>query len=232
MQLRMHAKAGNKRQLTWSASDALFSVLRCLSSSGVLLCCLPLSLFFSLFSSLLFPFFSVLLSFSWKLALRRTKTIGAEASALNQWLLLLGTAKAMATPVLVFIRFILLLMLSLEMTKMMAMKACCAGGVVDLASVFSLLSTVSFLWLSLPCLSLVSSCLSFLVFLCSLLSFSVWLPFSFFSVLFLSFSSTACPLDLTATQGWRKETPSVFCVFVLLPASLAFFLSFFCCPPF
>jgi len=54
------------------------------------------------------------------------------------------------------------------MTKMMAMKACCAGGVGALASVFSLLSTVSFLWLSLPCLSLVSSCLSFLVFLCSL----------------------------------------------------------------
>lgn len=72
MQLRMHAKAGNKRQLTWSAGDALFSVLRCLRSSGVLLCCLPLSPFFSLFSSLLFPFFSVLLSFSWKLALRRT----------------------------------------------------------------------------------------------------------------------------------------------------------------
>jgi hypothetical protein len=33
-------------------------------------------------------------------------------------------------------------------------------------------------------------------------------------------------------QGWRKETPSIFCVFVLLLASLAFFLSFFCCPPF
>jgi hypothetical protein len=64
---------------------------------------------------------------------------------------------------------LLLLMFSLKMTKMMAMKACCAGGVV--ASVFSLLSRVSFLWLSLPCLSLVSSCLSFLVFLCSLLSF-------------------------------------------------------------
>jgi len=30
MQLRMHAKAGNKRQLTWSTGDALFSVLRCL----------------------------------------------------------------------------------------------------------------------------------------------------------------------------------------------------------
>jgi hypothetical protein len=59
---------------------------------------------------------------------------------------------------------LLLLMLSLEMTKMMAMKACCAGGVLALAFVFSLLSTVSFLWFSLPCLPLVSSCLSFLVF--------------------------------------------------------------------
>jgi hypothetical protein len=39
----------------------------------------------------------------------------------------------------------------------MAMKACCAGGVVALASVFSLLLTVSLLWFSLPCLSLVSS---------------------------------------------------------------------------
>jgi len=101
-ELRMHAKAGNKRQLTWP----FFSVLHCLRSSGVLLCCLPLSPFFSLFSSLLFPFFSVLLSFSRKLALRRTKTIGAEASALSQWLLLLGTAKAMAMLVLVFVCFL------------------------------------------------------------------------------------------------------------------------------
>jgi hypothetical protein len=30
----------------------------------------------------------------------------AEAFALSQWLLLLGTAKAMATPVLVFVRFL------------------------------------------------------------------------------------------------------------------------------
>ena len=176
MQLRMHAKAGNKRQLTWSAGDALFSVLCCLRSSGVLLCCLPLSPFFSLFSSLLFPFFSVLLSFSWKLALRRTKMTGAEASAISQWLLLLGTAKQIGHAGFGLCSFsLLLLMLSLEMTKVMAMKACCAGGVVALASVFSLLSTVSFLWLSLPCLSLVSSCLSFLVFLCSLLSFSLFL---------------------------------------------------------
>jgi len=228
----MHAKAGNKRQLTWSASDALFSVLHCLSSSGVLLCCLPFSPFFSLFSSLLFPFFYVLLSFSWKLALIRMKTIGAEASALSQWLLLLGTTKAMATPVLVSIHFLLLLMLmlSLEMMKMMAMKACCAGGVVALASVFSLLSTVSFLWLSLPCLSLISSCLSFLVFLCSLLSF---LPgFPFFSIFFLSSSSTACPLDLTATQGWRKETPSVFCVFFYCLPLWPFSCLSFVVPPF
>jgi|UPI000193E2E5 hypothetical protein len=78
------------------------------------------------------------------------KATGAEASALSQWLLLLGTVKAMAKPILASVRSLLLLMLSLEMTKMMAMKACCAGGVVGLASVFSLLSTMSFLWLSLP----------------------------------------------------------------------------------
>jgi len=171
-----------------------FLVLRCLRSSGVLLCCLPLSPFFSLFSSLLFPFFFVLLSFSWKLALRRTKTTGAETSALNQWLLLLGTAKAMATPVLVSVRSFLLLMLSLEMTKMMAMKACSARGVVGLAYVFSLLSTVSFLWLSLPCLSLVSFCFSFLVF--SVLS------------LFL--------MVFTVMKG-KKETPYVLCILYLLP---------------
>jgi hypothetical protein len=34
-----------------------------------------------------------MLSFYWKLALRRTKTTGAEASALSQWLLLLGQQK-------------------------------------------------------------------------------------------------------------------------------------------
>ena len=179
-----------------------FSVLRCLRSSAVLLCCLPLSPFFSLFSSLLFPFFSILLSFSWKLALRWTKTTGAEASALNQWLLLLGTAKAMATPVLVSVRSLLLLMLSPKMTKMMAMKACCAGGVVGLASVFSLLSTVSFLWLSLPCLSLVSFCFSFLVF--SVLS------------LFL--------MVFTVMKG-KKETPYVLCILYLLPLFSFRFLS-------
>jgi len=139
MQLRMHAKSGNKRQLTWSAGDALFSVLRCLRSSSVLLCCLPLSPFFSLFSSLLFPILSVLLFFSWKLALRWTKTTGAEASALSQWLLLLGTAKQRGHAGFGLCSFsLLLLMLSLEMMKMMAMKAYCAGGVVALASAFFL----------------------------------------------------------------------------------------------
>ena len=93
---------------------------------------------------------------------------GAEASALSQWLLLLRTVKQIGHAGFGLCSF--------EMTKMMAMKACCAGGVVALASGFSLLSTVSFLWLSLPCLSLVSSCLSFLVFLCSLLSFSLFPP--------------------------------------------------------
>ena len=40
------------------------------------------------------------------MALRQTKTTGAEASVLSQWLLLLGTAKAMATPVLVSVCFL------------------------------------------------------------------------------------------------------------------------------
>jgi len=99
-------KLGIKDSLPGLLGMPFFSVLCCLRSSGVLLYCLPLSPFFSLFSSLLFPFFSVLLSFSWKLALRRMKTTSAEASALSQRFLLMGTAKAMATPVLVSVRFL------------------------------------------------------------------------------------------------------------------------------
>ena len=180
MQLRMHAKAGNKRQLTWSAGDALFSVLRCLRSSGILLCCLPLSPFFSLFSSLLFPFFSVLLSFSWKLALRLTKMIGAEASALSQWLLLLGIAKQIGHADFGLYSFsLLLLMLSLEMMKMMAMKACCAGGVVALASVF-FLAFDHILLIAFSALPLSRFFLSFFSrFFCSLLSFFVFFLCSF-----------------------------------------------------
>ena len=71
--------------------------------------------------------------------------IGAEASALSQWLLLLGTTKQIGLAGFGLYSFsLLLLMLSLEMTKMMEMKACCAGGVVALTSMFSLLLTVSF----------------------------------------------------------------------------------------
>jgi len=60
-------------------------------------------------------------------------------------------------------------------------------------------------------------------------------PLFFSSVLFSSFSSTACLPNLTATQGWRKETPSVLCVFFsLLTAYLSCvfsYLSFFCFSP-
>jgi len=106
---------------------------------------------------------------------------------------------------------LLLLMLSLEMTKMMA---CCAGGVLALASVFSLLSTVSFLWFSLPCLPLVSSCLSFLVF--PALSLAPAPPLyllqnSSFLLLLSLFSSFFCSLlslqDLTVllTEFFRRR---------------------------
>ena len=60
-------------------------------------------------------------------------------------------------------------------------------------------------------------------------------PLLFLPFLFSSFSSTACLPDLTATQGWRKETPSVLCVFFsLLTAYLSCvfsYLSFFCFSP-
>jgi len=52
----------------------------------------------SLFSSLLFPFFFVLLSFSWKLVLRRTKTTGAAFRDIE--------SDGHATPVLVFVCFL------------------------------------------------------------------------------------------------------------------------------
>ena len=65
---------------------------------------------------------------------------------------------------------LLLLMLSLEMTKMMAMKACCAGGVVALASVFLAFDNVV--------LMAFSTCLShFFLFFFS--RFSLFSPFFF-----------------------------------------------------
>ena len=69
---------------------------------------------------------------------------------------------------------LLLLMLSLEMTKTMAMKACCVGGVVALAFVFSFLLTVSFpmVFSTLPLSLLFSSSLS--------LFYPVYLFLSFF----------------------------------------------------
>jgi len=83
---------------------------------------------------------------------------------------------------------------------------------------FSLLSTVSFLWLSLPCLSLVSSCLSFLVFLCSLLSFSLFLLcFSLFS------TSTVNLPYLTVTLA--NERNSLFSAFFYSVFGCFFFFS-------
>jgi hypothetical protein len=67
---------------------------------------------FGLFSLLLPIFFSSLslllcsAFFFLKAGVEQTKTTGAEASAFNQWLLLLGTTKAMAMPVLVFVHFL------------------------------------------------------------------------------------------------------------------------------
>jgi hypothetical protein len=66
------------------------------------------------------------------------------------------------------------LMLSVEMMRETAMKTCYAGWVHAPASVFFLLLTVAFCFL-----------FSFV----PLLSFSAWLPFSFFLVFLFSFFS-------------------------------------------
>ena len=119
---------------------------------------------------------------------------------------------------------LLLLMLSLEMTKMMEMKACCAGGVIALAFVFSLLSTMLFLWLSLPCLSLVSSCLSFLVFLCFLLSF---LPsFSFFFLFTVMNKNSLCSLCFYSLPLLLFSLLSL----AVFSCSFLSIFSFFCAP--
>ena len=97
---------------------------------------------------------------------------------------------------------LLLLMLYLEMTKIMAMKACYAGGAVALASVFSLLSTVSFLWFSLPCLSLVSSSS---------------LPLLFF---------------FTVMKGSKKEPLCSLVIHTILSSHCLFLFSFLCSLPF
>ena len=138
------------------------------------------------------------------------KATGAEASALSQWLLLLRTVKAMAKPVLASVRSLLLLMLSLEMTKMMAMKACCAGGVVGLASVFSLP-------LCFPCFR---QCRSY-GFLCPD-SLSFLFVFSFL----VFFCSVSVPYGFHSNEG--KERNSLCSLrFISTPSVL--FSFFFCC---
>jgi len=174
-ELRMHAKAGNKRQLTWSAGDALFfspPLSAFVWRSPVLLASFSflLIVFFSSLSLLLCSAFLFL-----KASAETDEDDRCWSFCAQPMVAASGDSESDGHAGFGLCSFsLLLLMLSLEMTKMMAMKACCACGVGALASVFSLLSTVSFLWLSLPCLSLVSSCLSFLVFLCSLLSFSLF----------------------------------------------------------
>ena len=98
---------------------------------------------------------------------------GAEASALSQWLLLLGTTKQIGLAGFGLYSFsLLLLMLSLEMTKMMAIKACYAGGVIALTSVFFLAfdSILLMAFSALPLLFLLFFLFSFFY---VLLSFSV-----------------------------------------------------------
>jgi len=175
MQLRMHSKAGNKRQLTWSTGDTLFfqSSVVCVRLAFSCVACLFLlsSPCFLLFS-FLFSLFSFSFLESWRWDERRWQVLKLLRSTngccfwgqRKWWPRHAGFGLCSFS--------LLLLMPSLKMTKMMAMKACCSGGVVALTSVFSLLSTVSFLWLSLPCLSLVSLVFLFSFFLCSLLSFS------------------------------------------------------------
>jgi len=144
--------------------------------------------FLSVFLFFLCSFF--LLFFSWKLVLGRTKTTGVEASALSQWLMLMGTAKQIGHAGFGLWSFsLLLLMLSSEMTKMMAMKVCCAGGVVALASVFFL---------------------------------------AFDSVLLMAFS--ALPLSrflLSFFSRFSLFSPFFFCFFFVFLYSLLFFLFFF-----
>ena len=221
MQLRMHAKDGNKRQLTWSAGD---TVLRCLRSSGVLLCCLPLSPFFSLFSSLFFSLLLYLAFLFLKASAETDEDDRCWSFCAQPVVVASGDSESDGHAGFGLCSFsLLLLMLYLEMTKIMAMKACYAGGAVALASVFSLLSTVSFLWFSLPCLSLVSSSSLPLLF------FSQWWkdqrknP----SVPLLSTLSSL----LTVFSFFHFSALSLSCFFLCLfcPASLFFFSSFFFC---
>jgi len=190
-------KLGIKDSLPGLLAMPFFSVLRCLRSSSVLLYCLPLSPFFSLFSSLLFPFFSVLLSFSWKLALRRMKTTGADSWRAKMMMLqfLRMTRyhwfwrqwRTLVTLVLVSV-FLFLPMLSLEMAKTMMMKACCAGGVVALASMF-FLAFDSILLMAFSALPLSRFFLSFFS------RFSLFSPFFFcFSPLFALSLCVSAPL--------------------------------------
>jgi len=165
MQLRMHAKAGNKRQLTWSAGNTVFfspPLSAFVWRSPVLLASFSslLPVFFSSLSLLLYSAFLFL-----KVGVETNKDDRCWSFCAQPMVAASGDSESDGHAGFGLCSFsLLLVMLSLKMTKMMAMKSCCAGGVVALASVFSLLSTVLFLWFSLPCLSLISSCLSFLVF--------------------------------------------------------------------
>jgi hypothetical protein len=99
-------------------------------------------------------------------------------------LLLLGTAKQIGYAGFGLCSFsLLLLMLSREMTKMMAMKACCAGGVVALVSVF-FLTFDGVLLMAFSALTLSRFFLSFFS------RFFLFFPF-FFCVSFFFFRSAA-----------------------------------------
>jgi len=214
----MHAKARNKRQLTWSTGDAFFfspSLSVFVWHSPVLLAS------FSFLLPIFFSSLSLLLCFAFlflKAGAETDKDDRCWSFCAQPTVAASGDSESDGHAGFGLCSFSLfLLMLSLEMT----MKACCAGGVVVLASVFSLLSTVSFLWLSLPCLSLVSSCLSFLVFLCSLLSFSA---FFFLFSLFTVTNRNSCSLCFIYTS---------LAVFSALfsPFFSSFYALFFFCPP-
>lgn len=94
----MHAKARNKRQLTWSVSDRVFLPFAAFVRRFFFCIFVPLVL---LCSALFFVF-----SFSPSPVIETDEDNGAETSAHSRWSLLLGTAKKMATLVLVSVLFL------------------------------------------------------------------------------------------------------------------------------
>jgi len=98
MQLRMHTKAGNKRQLTWSTSDRVF-----LPSAAFVR-----RFFFCIFVPLVLLFFVSFFVFysSPSLVTEMDEDNGAEASMHSRLSLLPGTTKTMATLVLVSVLFL------------------------------------------------------------------------------------------------------------------------------